>query len=99
MEPAEPGGKPRVAAARMAITVLKNALTFATGCRKPGCKELRDILADMDFPAPRPRKEAPTAAEIVAARKAAHDLGHGPAALAYSLQYEGTARQWDVIGK
>jgi integrase len=97
--PIELGGKPRIAAARMAIVVLKKALTFAAGCRKPGCKELRDILADINFPAPRPRREAPTAAEIIAARKAAHALGHAPAALAYAFQFEGAMRQWDVTGK
>ncbi len=43
--------------------------------------------------------EAPTAAEIIAARKAAHELGHAPAALAYALQFEGAMRQWDVVGK
>jgi integrase len=99
MEPAVAGGKPRIAAARMAIMVLKIALTFAAGCRKPGCKELRDILADIGFPAPRPRKEAPTAAEIIAARQAAHALGHAPAARSYAFQFEGAMRQWDVIGK
>ena len=99
MEPAVAGGKPRIAAARMAIMVLKIALTFAAGCRKPGCKELRDILTDIDFPAPRPRKEAPTAAEIIAARQAAHALGHAPAARSYAFQFEGATRQWDVIGK
>jgi hypothetical protein len=33
--PLEDGGKPRLAAARMAVIVLKNALTFAATCRKP----------------------------------------------------------------
>jgi hypothetical protein len=42
--PLEEGSKPRIAAARMAMTVIKNALTFAASCRKPGCAELRDIL-------------------------------------------------------
>jgi integrase len=97
--PLDLGGKPRIAAARMAIAVLKVALTFAATCRKAGCADLRNILRDIDFPAPRPRKEAPTAAEIIAARKAAHELGHAPAALAYALQFEGAIRQWDVIGK
>jgi integrase len=97
--PIEAGGKPRIAAARMAMVVLKTALKFSATCRKPGCKELRDILADIEFPSPRPRKEAPTAAEIIAARKAAHEFGHGAAALAYALQFEGAMRQWDVIGK
>jgi integrase len=99
MEPDEAGGKPRLARARTAITILKTALTFAAGCRKSRCKELRDILRDIDFPGPRPRREAPTAPEIVAARKAVHELGHPAAALAYALQFEGTMRQWDVIGK
>jgi len=97
--PLEQGSKPRIAAARMAIVVLKNALTFAATCRKPGCTELRDILGKIRFAGPRPRTEAPTAAEIVAARKAAHDIGHSAAALAYALQFEGAIRQWDVVGK
>jgi integrase len=97
--PLDEGGKPRIAAACMAVIVLKNALTFAASCRKPGCAELRGILGNIRFVEPRPRMEAPTAAEIVAARKAAHDLGHAPAALAYALQFEGAMRQWDVVGK
>ena len=97
--PLEHGGKPRLAAARMAVIVLKNALTFAATCRKPGCTELRDILGKIRFAGPRPRMEAPTASEIIAARKAAHELGHAPAALAYALQFEGAMRQWDVAGK
>ena len=74
--PLTEGGKPRIAAARMAMIVLKTALTFAATCRKPGCADLRNILGDIRFPGPRPRKEAPTAAEIIAARKAAHEIGH-----------------------
>lgn len=97
--PLEEGGKPRIAAARMAVIVLKNALTFAATCRKPGCADLRNILRDINFPGPRPRTEAPTAAEVIAAREAAHEIGHPAAALAYALQYEGTMRQWDVVGK
>lgn len=97
--PVDQGRKPRIAAARMAVIVLKNALTFAASCRKPGCAELRGILADIRFAGPRPRTEAPTAAEIVTARAAAHQIGHHLAALAYALQFEGSMRQWDVVGK
>jgi integrase len=97
--PEEQGGRPMLAKARMAIIVLKNALTFAATCRKPGCAELRDILHKIRFAGPRPRLEAPTAADIVAARKAAHQIGHPAAALAYALQFEGAMRQWDVVGK
>jgi integrase len=92
-------GKPRIAAARMAMTVLKTALSFGIACRLPGCADLKLILQQQRFPAPRPRTEAPTAAEVVAARQAAHDLGHPRAALAYALQFEGAIRQWDVIGQ
>jgi hypothetical protein len=97
--PKEEGGKPRLAAARMARIVLKNALTFAKGRRKPGCAELLEIFREMKFAGPRPRIEAPTKEQIIAARKAAHSIGHPIAALAYALQFEGTVRQWDVIGK
>jgi hypothetical protein len=37
-------GKPRIAAARMAMTVLKTALSFGISCRLPGCAELKLIL-------------------------------------------------------
>jgi hypothetical protein len=93
------GRKPMFAKARMAMIVLKNALTFAASCRWPGCGELRDILGKMRLRGPRPRSEAPTAAEIILARKAAYELGHPSAAFAYALQFEGSIRQWDVIGK
>lgn len=98
-EPVAPGAKPRVAGARMAIMVLKTALSFGISCRLPGCADLKLILQQQKFPAPRPRTVAPTAAEIVAMRQAAHDLGHPLAALAYALQFEGAVRQWDVTGK
>jgi hypothetical protein len=97
--PLADGAKPRLAAARMARIVLKTALSFGIACRLPGCADLKLILQQQRFPTPRPRTEAPTAAEIVAARKAAHELGHPSAALAYALQFEGTMRQWDVIGQ
>ena len=64
--PFEQGGKSRLAAARMALIVLKTALTFGATCRKPGCADLRNILRDMRFSGPRPRTEAPTAAEVIA---------------------------------
>jgi integrase len=97
--PTNENGRTRIAAARMAMTVLKTALSFGVACRLPGCAELKLILQQQRFPAPRPRVEAPTAAEVVAARKAAHELGHPSAALAYALQFEGAMRQWDVIGQ
>jgi hypothetical protein len=32
-------------------------------------------------------------------RLAAREAGHGPAALAYAIQFDGAVRQWDVIGE
>ena len=98
-EPIAPGAKPRVAAARMAIMVLKAALSFGIACRLPGCADLKLILQQQKFAGLRPRSVAPTAAQIGAMRKAAHDLGHPLAGLAYSLQFECAMRQWDAIGK
>jgi integrase len=98
-EPLACGGRPRIAAARMAIMVLKSALSFGIACRLPGCDDLKLILQQQRFVGPRPRTVAPTASEIIAMRKAAHDLGHPRAALAYALQFEGAIRQWDVTGK
>ena len=98
-EPIESGGKPRLAAGRMAIAIIKAALRFGISCRLHGCADLKLILQQQKFAGPRPRTIAPTAAEIVGARKAAHELGLPLAALAYALQFDGGMRQWDVIGK
>jgi hypothetical protein len=98
-EPDKPGGRPRIAAARMAIIVLKTALSFGKACRLPGCAEFKATFEDIRFKAPTPRQEAPTAVEIIAARAAAHNFGHHPAAFAYALQFEASLRQWDVIGQ
>jgi len=98
-DPIEPGGRPRIAAARMAMIVLKTALSFGKACRLPGCAEFKTTFEDIRFKAPAPRQEAPTAAEIVRVRAVAHEIGHPVAALAYALQFEATLRQWDVIGE
>lgn len=98
-EPAGPGGRPRIAAARMAMIVLKTALSFGKACRLPGCAEFKTTIEDIRFQAPAPRQEAPSAAEIVRLRQAARQLHHAPAALAYALQFEASLRQWDVIGE
>ena len=96
--PLSPGRQAARRRARMAIIVLKTALTFAH-LPQAGLRRSRNILRDIDFPAPRPRKEAPTAAEIVAAGRPRTNLAIPPAALAYALQFEGAMRQWDVTGK
>lgn len=98
-EPTEPAGRPRIAAARMAMIVLKTALSFGKTCRLPGCVEFKTTIEDIRFQAPAPRQEAPSAIEIVRLRQAARQIGHAPAAFAYALQFEASLRQWDVIGE
>lgn len=91
--------KRQVAKARMAIAVLKAALTFGIMCRNPGCTGFRAVLDAMRFEGVKRRPYALSAEKIEAARSAAHACGHPRAALAYAIQFEGTVRQWDVIGQ
>lgn len=92
-------GKTTLAKARMAIAVLYAALSFGVQCRFAGCADLLVIIKTIKFPAPQPRTEAPSWKQVVDLRKAAHAHGHPLAALAYAIQFDGTTRQWDVIGQ
>lgn len=88
-----------IPAGRMALTVLKASLTFGVICRRADCVAFREIVSAMEFSGNKPRDVAPTAAQVEAAIKAAHDAGAHSRAFAYALQYEPTLRQWDVIGQ
>jgi hypothetical protein len=98
-EPDEAGGKPKIAAARMVVCVIKAAVTFGILCRYSACIEFRTILDHMEFPGLKARTSAPTAEQVIAARAAAHASGGVSRALAYALQFETTLRQWDVTGQ
>jgi hypothetical protein len=99
--PAAEGGKRQVAKARMALSVLKAALTFGVMRRLPACAEFRAVLDAMKrkFEGLPARKIIMSADRVTAAREAAHVAGHAPAALAYAIQFEGIVRQWDVKGQ
>lgn len=90
---------------RMVLTVMKAAVSFGIVSQRPGSialpilKGFQSILYELAFPARPPRTQAPTAAQVEAIRKAAHDAGRPRRALAYALQFETQARQWDIIGK
>jgi hypothetical protein len=86
-------------AARMALAVLKAAVSFGVICKTRGCTEFQTILKELEFEALPPRTWAPTADQIIAIRKAAHAAGRPRAALCYAIQFETTLRQWDVIGQ
>lgn len=98
-EPDKKGAPEKLAAARMALTVLKSALTFGAMCGLAGCLPLRETLRLTRLPGPQPRQHAPTAEQIVAARAAAHAIRRPSLALAYALQFETVLRQWDVVGR
>ncbi len=86
-------------AARMALAVLKAAISFGIVCRIRGCAEFQAVLYEMEFERLPPRTFAPTADQITAARRAAHAAGRPLRALAYAIQFDTTLRQWDVIGQ
>jgi hypothetical protein len=91
-------GKDQLAAANMALSVLKAAVSFGIVCRLDGVKAFQDVLGELEFPKPKRRKHAPTAQQIIAARQAAHVHGAPERALLYALQFETNGRQWDFTG-
>lgn len=92
-------GTQRLAKAQMCLTVLKSALAFGIMCKREHCADLREIIRVMRFSSPRSRNIAPTREQIVAIRKAAHEIGHPAVALATALQFETMQRMWDVVGQ
>jgi hypothetical protein len=92
------GGKDQLPAARMALAVLEAAVSFGVVCRIAGVRDFQVVLSELSFEAPKPRKHASTAAQVIAARRAAHANGAPSRALVYALQFETTARQRDWIG-
>jgi hypothetical protein len=89
----------RVGTATMALAVLKSALSFGMTSGAPHCERLRASLGVLRLARPRPRTLAPTAADVERLIVAAHAMGRHGAAFAYALQFETTARQWDIIGE
>lgn len=88
-----------LAAAKMAFAVMKAAISFGVICRFKGCVEFKEVLDEMAFESLKSRTQAPTAAEIIAVRAAAHMNGAPLRALCYAIQFETTLRQWDVTGQ
>lgn len=93
------GPEQHLAAASMAAAVLKAALGFGQLCGYADCKQLREMLATLRLPSPKPREQAPEAADVASAMAAAMTLGQPSAALCYALQFETAARQYDIAGQ
>jgi hypothetical protein len=97
--PPAPGKPERTASAHLCVSIIRAAVSFGVACRKPGCAEFKTVLDVLKFAVPKPRTQAPTAAQVSAVRAAAHASGHPSRALAYAIQFEAGLRQWDVIGE
>lgn len=93
------GGAQRLSAAAMTLSVMKAALAFGQICGFADCKHLREVLSLLRLPLPKPRDQAPTAADVARAMAAAIELGQPSAAFCYALQFETAARQYDIAGQ
>ena len=113
MEPAEPGGAPRVRLAKSCTrSMLTILLNYGAELGLPGCLNLAQVLERMTLRVPqpvrrawkaaRPKKTAMTydqAAAIVAEGLARGTRRHRSIALGVAAQFELTLRQVDVIGE
>lgn len=98
-KPNDGSDRDQLSVARVCIAIVRKAVAFGIICRSDGCIEFDAILKKLEFETLPGRTQAPTAAQIVAVRKAAHAAGAPLRALAYAIQFETTLRQWDVIGQ
>lgn len=94
-------GDKHLAASAMRRAVLAAAVSYGVMLRLDGCAELLTVIKETNrkIPQPRRRETVVTAAQVIAARKSAHENGRPSWALAYALAYETTLRLWDVIGQ
>jgi len=91
-------GKIAIAHAKMGM--LRTLFSFgATLLEDDDCGRLSGILSKMRFAMPKPRTERLTAAQAVAIRAKAHELGRPSIALAQAFQFECMLRQKDVVGE
>lgn len=97
-DPQNPKRFKHLAAGRMALTVLKAAVSFGIVCRNADCVSFKTILSELEFKGNKPRTVALTAEQVAAACVAAHAAGSPSRALCYAAQFETTLRQWDLIG-
>lgn len=81
------------------IQMLRLVVKHGKGLRLAGCRELAEILSETEFPIPKGRDAAMTAAHVAAFIPKARELGYPSLALAVALQFCCSLRQKDVIGE
>jgi integrase len=92
------GGK--IAVAHGKVGMLRTIFGFgASILEDPECIRLKNILRELRFEMPKPRKESLTAEQATAIRAMAHEKGRPSIALAQAFQFECMLRQKDVIGE
>jgi len=90
----------KIAIAHAKIGMMRTLFSFgATLLEDDGCLRLSGILSKMRFAMPKPRTERLTAAQAVAIRAKAHEMGRPSIALAQAFQFECMLRQKDVVGE
>jgi hypothetical protein len=97
--PAQAGGPERPRRAYGAIQLLRIIIGFGVVCDTPECVRLSEILAHMEFEAPKARTVAMTFEYAQAICNKAIEEKVISIALAQALQFELTLRQIDVIGR
>lgn len=98
-KPATPGGAARIRRAQGAMKTLRRIVSWGVVMRLDGCRDLREILAEMRFAMPAPREHAPSYAQVADFIAAAHAAGRPSLAMAAALMFDTSLRQTDVIGK
>lgn len=90
----------KIAIAHAKIGMLRTLFSFgATLLEDVDCERLSGVLSKMRFAMPKPRTERLTAAQAIAIRAKARELGRPSIALAQAFQFECMLRQKDVIGE
>ena len=98
-KPKTPNGSERIRRAHGVMVMLRILLSYGAILGLPETRRLRDILSELSFADAAPRQQQITFEQASVFIDKAHELGYPEIALAQALQFEGTLRQWDVIGE
>ena len=90
----------KVAMAHALIGALRTVVGYGnTMLQDPECRKLKETLSGLRFAMSKPRTISITAAQVVAVRAKAHEMGLHSVALAQAIQFSCTFRQKDCIGE
>lgn len=90
----------KIAIAHAFVAQLRTLFSFgSTLLENSDCDRLSGVMHKLRFASPPPRTERLTVEQVIAVRKAAHELGLPSIALAQALQFECILRQKDIIGE